>query len=200
MSPNRRYLPGIVGGLACSVALESFGQIVLDGSLGPAQALTGPDYAIPADLGRQAGANLFHSFGQFDLSQGESATFSGPSGVTAIVGRITNGQPSRIDGTVGSTIPGADLYLLNPAGVALGPNARLDVQGSFYASSADGLHFADGATLAVLDPAPVLSVAPVAAFGFVGADPAPVAATGSQLAVPAGETLALVGGDIALEA
>ncbi|MFO7664372.1 MAG: hypothetical protein R6X18_17510, partial [Chloroflexota bacterium] len=34
-------------------------QVTLDGTLGPAGPLAGPDYAITADLGRQVGGNLF---------------------------------------------------------------------------------------------------------------------------------------------
>jgi large exoprotein involved in heme utilization and adhesion len=55
------------------------GQITIDGTLSPARSLAGPNYAITADLGRQLGTNLFHSFGQFNLSTGDSATFSGPN-------------------------------------------------------------------------------------------------------------------------
>ncbi len=54
-------------------------HITVDGRLSAAQTLTGPNYAIGANLGRQVGGNLFHSFGAFSLTTGETATFSGPS-------------------------------------------------------------------------------------------------------------------------
>src|SRR5262245_64959673 len=101
----------------------SHAQITLDGSLGPRGALTGPHYAIPDSVGQSRGPNLFHSFGQFNLSRGESATFTGPNTIANIIGRVTGGSPSSIDGTIRSQIPGANLYLLNPSGVLLGPNA-----------------------------------------------------------------------------
>ena len=107
--------------------VSSSAQIVLDGTLGPTGALPGPDYAITADLGQQHGGNLFHSFGQFSIRQGESATFSGPPSVSNIISRVTGGQVSTIDGMLRSTILGANLYLLNPAGVLFRENARLDV-------------------------------------------------------------------------
>src|SRR5918998_1223267 len=116
-------------------------QVVLDGTTGPAGALGGPDYAIGAELGRRAGANLFHSFARFGLRTGESATFSGPEGIANVIGPVTGGERSDIDGTLRSTIPGADLWFLNPAGVVFGPNARLDLQGSFHVSTADELRF-----------------------------------------------------------
>lgn len=63
-------------------------RITIDGRLSPAQTLIGPNYAITANLGKQIGGNLFHSFGKFGLSTGESATFSGPAAVGNIIGRV----------------------------------------------------------------------------------------------------------------
>ncbi|MCP4109501.1 MAG: filamentous hemagglutinin N-terminal domain-containing protein, partial [Desulfobacteraceae bacterium] len=92
--------------------------ITLDGTLGTAGklALPGPDFDVKAEYGTQAGTNLFHSFQKFNIHSNESATFSGPGSVQNIIGRVTGGDISWIDGTLRSTIPGADLYLLNPAG------------------------------------------------------------------------------------
>ena len=75
-------------------------RITIDGSLGPAQTVVGPNYAVTSDLGRQVGGNLFHSFGRFGLVQGESATFSGPANVANVIGRVTGGNPSSIDGAI----------------------------------------------------------------------------------------------------
>ena len=55
-----------------------------------------------------------------------------------------------------------------------GPNASLDLQGSFHVSTADELRFADGAGFSAADPtACSFTVAAPEAFGFLGADPAP---------------------------
>ena len=54
----------------------------------------------------------------------ESATFSGPDAIRNVISRVTGGDPSDINGTLRSTIQGADFYFLNPAGVMFGPNAR----------------------------------------------------------------------------
>ena len=179
--------------------VSSSAQIVLDGTLGPTGALPGPDYAITADLGQQHGGNLFHSFGQFSIRQGESATFSGPPSVSNIISRVTGGQVSTIDGMLRSTIPGANLYLLNPAGVLFRENARLDVSGSFHASTADYLRLGDGGRFDARMPAnTLLTVAPVEAFGFLGNTPGTIAIQGSFLQAPDGQTLSLIGGDIAL--
>ena len=174
-------------------------QVTLDGTLGRAGALSGPNYQITPDLGRQVGGNLFHSFGQFSVNTGESATFSGPHSVSNIIGRITGGQMSFIDGTIRSTIPGANLYLLNPAGMLFGENARLDVNGAFHASTADYVRLDDGGRFDARTPADsLLTVAPVAAFGFLGESPAPITVNGGFLQVPEGQTLSLIGGDISL--
>jgi filamentous hemagglutinin family protein len=92
-------------------------EISTDGSLGVAMPLTGPDFAITSDLGQQVGTNLFHSFQVFNISASESATFSGPASVTNILGRITGGSASNIDGAINSTIEGANLYHNNPSGI-----------------------------------------------------------------------------------
>jgi filamentous hemagglutinin family protein len=122
-------------------------QITTDGTIGgAAQALTGPNFQIDAALGAQSGANLFHSFALFNVNSGESATFLGPSIVENIIARVTGGSVSNVDGTIRSSVSGASLWLINPAGVVFGANAQLDVQGSFYLSTADYLRFGDGSS------------------------------------------------------
>jgi filamentous hemagglutinin family protein len=175
------------------------GQIILDGSLGPRGPLPGPDYQIGAELGQIRGSNLFHSFDQFSVPTGGSATFTGPGSIDNIIGRVTGGQLSFIDGVLRSRIAGANLFLLNPSGVMFGPNASLAVSGSFHVSTADFLRLADGATFSAhLGQESVLTVAAPAAFGFLGPNPAPITIQGSTLRVREGEALSVVGGDITL--
>ena len=154
--------------LFMSMSLSVSAEVTLDGSLGPKQALPGPDYLIGVDLGTQAGNNLFHSFGQFNINAGESATFTGPAHIANIIGRVTGSSPSIINGALNSTIPTADLYLLNPNGVLMGPNAKLNIDGAFHLSSADSLHFSDGTQFdANSTTPPLLSVASPESFGFL---------------------------------
>ncbi|WP_169249265.1 filamentous hemagglutinin N-terminal domain-containing protein [Candidatus Competibacter phosphatis] len=181
-----------------TLALPTHAGVTTDGTLGQGGALPGPNYQIPADLGQQVGGNLFHSFGQFSIDTGESATFSGPNSVNNIIGRVTGGEASFIDGMIRSTIPGANLYLLNPAGLLFGENATLDVSGSVHVSTADYLRLGDGGRFDAHTPGnSVLTVAPVAAFGFLD-PPAPITVNGGFLRVPDGQTLSLIGGDITL--
>jgi filamentous hemagglutinin family protein len=169
---------------ALSASAQNQGLVIRDGSLGagPAGVRAGTDptggaasYLIKPDQGKQVGGNLFHSFSQFSIGKGETATFtgpdpvSGPQSVHAIISRVTGGNVSEIDGTLRSTIPGADVYLANPAGVVFGEGARLDVPAGFHATTADDLEFGNGEVFeARKDGAiPILAVAPPESFGFL---------------------------------
>ncbi len=181
------------------ISLSLNAEITTDGTLGSRANLPGPDYQIKADLGRQMGGNLFHSFQDFNLQSFESATFSGPDNVNNVIGRVTGGNPSNIDGLIRSTMPNADMYFLNPYGMMFGPNARLDVQGSFHASTADYLRLEDGGRFDARNPSDsLLTVAPIESFGFLTSSPTTLSFTGSSLSVPTGETFSLIAGDINL--
>lgn len=184
--------------LACAAPAQ--GGVALDGSLGPVGALAGPNFAIGADLGRQVGGNLFHSFSAFSLTAAESATFSGPGTVANIISRVTGGSASAIDGRLASTIPGANFYFLNPAGIVFGPNATLDVGGSAHFSTASHLSLGDGGFFSAgADPsASTLTAAEPAAFGFFGRG-APIEVRGTNLFVAPNATLSLQAGDILIE-
>jgi filamentous hemagglutinin family protein len=143
------------------------------------------------------GGNLFHSFGLFNVNTGERATFTGPNSVENVLGRITGGSSSTIDGLLRSEIPGANLFLINPAGIMFGPNAQLDAQGSFHASTADFVRLGENGRFDAVEPDnSVLTVAPPSAFGFLGENPASIFVQGSSLNIPERETLSIVGGDI----
>ena len=183
------------GLMASQAAVTS--AITGDGTLGTTVTRNGTLYAITGGTRPANGPNLFHSFDRFSIGTGDTASFSGPTGIANILSRITGGQPSLIDGLLRSEIAGANLYLLNPSGVLFGPNASLDVSGSFHVSTADYLRFTDGATFSAhLGQASVLTVAEPAAFGFLGNNSAPITIQGSTLQVPAGKALSVVGGDI----
>ena len=194
------HLP-LVGSVLAIALASNVGwaqHITVDGRFSPAQTLVGPNYAIGANLGKQVGSNLFHSFGQFGLSTGESATFSGPATISNVIGRVTGGNPSAIDGKIQSTIAGANLYLINPRGIVFGPNATVNVSGSFHASTADYLRMSDGAKFQATNPdSSTLSAAAPAAFGFLNASPAAITVNGSTLG-PVPGTLGLVGGPVSI--
>jgi filamentous hemagglutinin family protein len=143
-------------------------EVVTDGLAGPAQSLQGPDYLVPDNLGTIDGQNLLHSFQAFSISQGESATFTGPDHIANVISRVTGGGVSMIDGILRSQVGQADFFFINPAGVVVGENAQIDVPAAFHAGTSDELRFADGAVFSASDSdASTLSIAPPEAFGFL---------------------------------
>ena len=89
------------------------------------------------------GENLFHSFEEFSIPEGLEVYFANPEGINNIFSRITGNNISEIFGTLG--VEGvANLFLINPNGIVFGENARIDVGGSFIATTAERIHFEDG--------------------------------------------------------
>jgi filamentous hemagglutinin family protein len=175
-------------------------EVVLDGTLGTSGSLPGPDYLISDNLGKQSGANLFHSFESFNIKKGESATFTGPISVENVIGRVTSTNPSWIDGTLRSEIPNANLYLLNPNGIMFGKNASLDINGSFHASTADYLQLKDGQRFYVNQSNDFsLIVAPPSSFGFLDSTPADITIQGSTLKIEGGKDLSIISGNLNIE-
>jgi filamentous hemagglutinin family protein len=139
-----------------------------------AQNAIAPDHTLPVNTlvnfnsvnktytitgGTQVGANQFHSFQDFSVPTGNTAHFdTAPTTVNAI-GRVTGSNVSNIDGilrTNGTT----NLYLVNPNGIIFGANAKLDIAGSFSASTANSIKFSDGSEFSATNPQapPLLNV------------------------------------------
>ncbi len=94
--------------------------------------------------GTQAGSNLFHSFTQLGLQQNEIVNFLSQPHINNILGRVTGGNISVIEGLIQVSGSNANLFLMNPAGIIFGSNARLDVPGSFTATTANAIGFEGG--------------------------------------------------------
>ncbi len=116
-----------------------------------------------------------------------------------IFSRVTGGSISDIDGLLRANGT-ANLFLLNPNGIIFGPNARLDIGGSFVASTANSLVFENGLAFNAEESgeAPLLSVNVPLGVQF-NDNPGSIEATGATLNVSEGESMALVGGEISLE-
>jgi filamentous hemagglutinin family protein len=183
------------------------------GNLGTTVSQAGNLYNITGGTrpGGVTGTNLFHSFGDFSVGSGDIANFlntpvNGSLPLTSnILGRVTGGNVSNIYGTLQTTgFDNANLFLVNPSGIILGPTGSVNVGGSVSMSTANYLRFEGTSTLFDMLSSPAslgpLSVAPVVAFGFLGPDlPTPITVEGSILQVPEGESLSLVGGDITVQ-
>jgi filamentous haemagglutinin family N-terminal domain len=104
---------------------------------------TGPPtrYDITGGTPSRDGANLFHSFTRFGLNSGETANFISNPAIQNILGRVVGGDASLINGLIKVSGGNSNLFLMNPAGIIFGNNARLDVSGSFFATTASGIGF-----------------------------------------------------------
>jgi filamentous hemagglutinin family protein len=153
-----------------------------------------------ADLiegGAIRGSNLFHSFLEFNVDLGQRVYFANPVGIESILSRITGGNPSNIFGTLG--VDGAaDLFLINPNGIVFGEDAALDIQGSFYASTAEAIPLGDGVYSATaLEQSSLLTVSPSAVFSSYLSDASGDIENRGQLA--AGENLTLAANRLDLQ-
>jgi len=155
----------------------------------------GNEFTITGGVSSADGQALFHTFEQLGLSQGQIATFLAQPEVRSLLGGIVGGEASYIDGLLRVTGSPADLYLINPAGILFGPNAQLDLAGSFAATTASGVLF-DDTLFNVLgnDDFSQLTGTPT---GFVFAlNEAGAIVNAANLTVTAGETITLMGGQV----
>jgi filamentous hemagglutinin family protein len=183
--------------LGCLAAAPLYAEITLQDT---GQTLTG-DMQITQDMGITKGTNLLHSFLAFNIDAGESATFSGSNSITNIIARVTGDSASQIDGLLRSTISDANLFLINPNGIAFGEGASIDINGSLHLSTANSITFADDSVLLVSDTgASGLTTAAPSAFGF-GEASAGITFNGTKISVEDGDNLdaiSLIGGDVTL--
>ncbi|NEQ33298.1 MAG: filamentous hemagglutinin N-terminal domain-containing protein, partial [Leptolyngbya sp. SIO4C5] len=145
--------------------------------------------------GSAAGNNLFHSFQEFNLNGAEAANFLAAPTVENILGRIRGGNPTAIDGLLQVTGTQANLYLMNPAGVLFGPNARLDLPAAFGVTTADGIGFSNGWFSAFSSSDYAALVGDPTQFAFTQTTPGPIVNAG-QLRVEPGESIMLLGGSV----
>ncbi|WP_373534560.1 CHAT domain-containing protein [Microcoleus sp.] len=140
------------------------------------------------------GANLFHSFSNFNLSEGQIANFLTNPNIQNILGRIS-GDVSIVNGLISVSGGNSNLFLMNPAGIVFGQNARLNVPGSFLATTATGIGFGDGwFNFAGINDYKSLLGNPNQ-FNFNNSQTGTIVNTGN-LAVGSGQNLTLLGGTV----
>ncbi len=171
----------------------------------------------------RVGNNLFHSFKEFSIPTGGSAVFNNSTDVVNIINRVTGGNISNIDGLIKAN-GNANLFLINPAGIVFGKNARLDIGGSFFGSTAESIKFSDDIEFSAISTItePLLSInvplglqmgsssggIKVQADGYITTSKnidngvnvlAPFLVNSSDgLRVKSGNTLALIGSEVSL--
>ncbi|MBD2172673.1 filamentous hemagglutinin N-terminal domain-containing protein [Anabaena sp. FACHB-709] len=191
-----------------------YAQVTSDNTLG---TVVDSNYSITNGI--QVGNNLFHSFSQFSIPPGSSVSFDNATDIQNIFSRVTGGNISHIDGEI-SAKGNANLFLINPAGIIFGKNTSLSIGGSFVATTANTIKFADGTEFSAtkLSQSPLLTMS--VPIGLqLGQNSGKIALQGTghhltsqnplitpyvptvletNLAVKSGRTLALVGSSIDL--
>ncbi len=195
-------------------------QVSADGTV--STTVTTPDGKnFNINDGTTRGGNLFHSFKEFSVPTGGSANFNNAANIQNIINRVTGGSISNIDGLIKAN-GAANVFLLNPAGIIFGPNASLNIGGSFLGTTAHSFLFDNGFEFSATNPQapPLLTINVPIGLRFRD-NPQPIQVTGlghglnfgdftvtnrqnidpnvTGLQVEPGKTLALVGGNVSLE-
>ena len=203
---------GLDGAIALTGCLVSafcgnyaLAQITPDGTLGAERSVVSPNVNINnaiadrIDGGAIRGANLFHSFTQFNVGDRQRVYFANPVGIENILTRVTGTNASNILGTLGVTGGSANLFLINPNGILFGPNASLSLNNSFVATTANGIQLGNQGFFSASAPeVPLLLSVNPSAFFFNQIATQPIT-NQARLQVPNSRSLLLVGGDVAIK-
>ncbi|MDZ8105799.1 MAG: S-layer family protein [Nostoc sp. DedQUE12a] len=214
--------PGIMQTAILPWSSSANAQVTSDGTTNTTVNPSGNNFNILNGI--EKGNNLFHSFSNFSVPTGSSATFdlTNTPNITTIFSRVTGRNVSNIDGliqTIKNTNP-VSLFLVNPSGIMFGANASLNIGGSFIGTTADSVLFADGFKFNASNatPLPLLTMSVPVGLQF-GSNPGAIAVQGSGhnaqlgdslqvsglnlgtrgLQLQPGKTLALLGGNVAVE-
>lgn len=186
-------------GLIAAIAQKPlYAQSIVPASDGTETVVTpnGNRFDIQGGSLSQDGANLFHSFQQFNLDSGQIANFLSNPGISNILGRVVGGNPSIINGLIQVTGGNPNLLLMNPAGIVFGKDATLNVPASFTATTATGIGFDGGKWFNAFGNNNYQTlIGTPSQFAFDMAQPGVILNAGN-LAVGEGQNLMLLGGGV----
>jgi filamentous hemagglutinin family protein len=200
-----------------AVSIPAQAQIASDNSMSvPTQVIRQSDKLFEIIGGTEVGSNLFHSFAEFSVSEENIARFiNNNPAILNVINRVTGASASEIFGKIeaGGTAPNFNLFLLNPNGIIFGPNAALDIKGSFVATTANAIQFGNRGFFSASSPndPSMLTVQP-SAFFFNQVRPNSILNQSRHqtetesgdfvsvgLQVPNDKSLLLLGGDVTID-
>ncbi|MGK7956987.1 MAG: filamentous hemagglutinin N-terminal domain-containing protein, partial [Crocosphaera sp.] len=126
-----------------TVAIPAHSQPIIPATDGTGTTVNqnGNQFKIQGGTPSNNGKNLFHSFSQFNVESNQTANFLTTPDIRNILGRVTGGNASTINGLIQVVGGNSNLFLMNPAGIIFGPNASLNVPASFSVTTATGIGF-----------------------------------------------------------
>ncbi len=142
------------------------------------------------------GDNLFHSFQEFNINSGQEINFSNPDNIANIFSRVTGNNISQIFGKLGVN-GDANLFLINPNGIVLGEAAKINLNGAFFATTADSIIFSDGNSFSAAETttSPILTVnIPVGLQ--LGNNPQAIQSNQAEINA---QSISLIGGNLELQ-
>ncbi|MEA5549926.1 S-layer family protein [Anabaena cylindrica UHCC 0172] len=201
--------PGMIRTAILPWSSCAYAQVTSDGTTNTIVNPNGNNFNILNGI--EKGNNLFHSFSNFSVPTGGSATFdlTNTPNIKTIFSRVTGGNISNIDGLI-QTLNGnhpASLFLMNPNGIIFGQNASLNIGGSFVGTTADSIKFADGTEFSAnYTTTPALLTMSVPVGLQMGSNAGAIAVEGTPannfffrmptLSTAPNQTLALIGGQV----
>lgn len=197
-----RSCPHLLGATVWLISLTQYAALAQAQPIVPANDgtgtqvnLTGNQFDITGGQRSRDGANLFHSFQRFGLNTQQIANFLADPNLRNILGRVVGGEASQIDGLLQIVGGNANLYLMNPAGIIFGTNARLNVPAAFTATTASGIGIGTQWFNAIGNHDYAALIGTPHSFAFTMSQPGSIINAG-HLAVTQGQNLTLLAGTI----
>jgi filamentous hemagglutinin family protein len=199
---------GVLMSGAIALPTQAQNLVVPDATLGNEGSIVEPRPGFDAiQGGATRGTGLFHSFSEFGVGDRATVRFLVTPQIQNIFARVTGTGVSNIQGSLGTRIDDAalsastaSLFLLNPNGIVFGPNAKLDLGGSFLATTASSFKFGGSQEFSAVSPqaSPLLTVSAPIGLQF-GEKVGAIVIDGAKLLPPTdGKSLSLIGGEVGI--